>query len=172
MLGQTQPKVYFKVSSTDKMLSQMLEQPGCVPVCLENDDLDEPLDVVLVLNSQVSLNLAYMLSQFNVSTAILAFTKSIYRELCALPTYKYNTSGFFKVYSAVELIDEMDSQGEELDSFFDPQLVESPLEIVIAMTRPFASSVLRIVKQGNPIDMLFLLCGQLENILEENHVAA
>ena len=165
MLGQTESRIYFKVSSIDKMVEQMCEQPGCVPDCLENDDMDEPLEVVLTLNSQVALNLAYMLSEFNVSTAIQAFCKSIYRELCGLPEYAYDTDVFFKVWQATDLIDQMDHNGP-MDEFFLPEVVACPLEIVISMTRKFATSITRIVRQGKPIDMLFLLCNQLEQFLE------
>lgn len=163
MFGQTamRARTYFKVSCIGNVVNEVGVQNKEIPECLEGDDSDNSLELVIQVSSQTATMLAYVLSQVAASRAVEAFYMAIFRQVANLPKYQGSTDGYFKLNSAEEFIEEIDRHEDDFEVLKQPKAVECSLEIILTMTTKFAFSIMKIIDHQRPGGILELFCDAL-----------
>lgn len=163
----TKGSTYFCVSTVQEMLDDICVRGDEIPSCLDNNNLDDPLEAVFVLTSEVAVQLAQAIATIEVNSAIEAFHRQIMRQVEQLPQGTFKCESFFQVRTVESVMNDLDNCEQDFSTFLVAKPVVLPTEVVIVLTHNFAVSIWNVLRRTQPQGILKLFGDRLNEFLSQ-----
>ncbi len=159
--------IHFKLVMLSELTKSLEDSDECMRTSnyLENDELENPLEVLVTVLPHIALSVCNALQATQISTAVEVFHKQL-RELAL--NSPVNASSMCRVRSIIDIAVDLDTKfnnAVELPICLGTPSVEENLQaqICIILTRKFAESMLRILSVRARDESTDVFCDVLQD---------